>query len=264
MGGNKALEKAASILSSGRLKKTKLVELSKGIRPLSENQSYNIQNIVKDNLTKSGFGAQVGSKIGCTTPVMQKYLNIHNPCSGVIFSSTVHQNFGKTEHNNYQHPGVECEIAISLGKDMTEKNGPYDEDSVIDHVESVMAAIEIVDDRWDDYPIITTPTLIADNFFGAGCTLGSKHKISELDINTIKGFMKINNTTVGSGIGKDIMGNPLKALAWLANLKLNSNSPLKSGHFVLLGSIVETKWVNKGDLVEIEIEKLGKASIEFI
>jgi 2-keto-4-pentenoate hydratase len=40
-------------------------------------------------------------------------------------------------------------------------------------------------------------------------------------------------------------------------------TPLKSGQFILLGSIVETKWVNKGDLVEIEIDKLGKASVEF-
>ena len=75
--------------------------------------------------------------------------------------------------------------------------------------------------------------------------------------------MKINNEIVGKGTGTDIMGNPFKALAWLANLNINLGTPLKSGDFVLLGSIVETKWVNKGDLVEIDIDKLGRASIEF-
>ena len=149
-------------------------------------------------------------------------------------------------------------------KDMNNKNIPYTENSVVEYIEAVMAAIEIVDDRWNDYHSVTTPTLIADNFFGAGCILGNKYKITELNLNSIKGFMKINNKIVGSGTGEDIMGNPLKALAWLANLNLNLGTPLKSGQFVLLGSIVETKWVNQGDLVEIEIEKLGKASIKFV
>ena len=87
MAGNNIarLEKAASIISSSRINKTKLSEFSKEIRPVEETESYNIQNLVKHQLSKKGFGIQVGHKIGCTTPVMQKYLNIHNPCAGVIF-----------------------------------------------------------------------------------------------------------------------------------------------------------------------------------
>ena len=265
MDGNNTLklEKAASIISSARINKTKLGEFSKEIRPVEEIESYNIQNLVKHQLSKKSFGNHVGYKIGCTTLVMQKYLNIHNPCAGIIFESTVHENFGQTKQSDYQYPGVECEISVSLNKDMNNKRVPYTESSVIEYVEAVMPAIEIVDDRWDDYHSVTTPTLIADNFFGAGCVLGNKNTTTDLNLNSIKGFMKINNRIVGSGTGKDIMGNPFKALAWLANLNVNIGTPLKSGQFVLLGSIVETKWVNKGDLVEIEVDKLGKASIEF-
>ena len=265
MGGNEILklETAASIISSARINKTKLADISKDYRPAEEHESYKIQNLVNHQLSTKGFGLQVGYKIGCTTPVMQKYLNIHNPCAGVIFESTVHKNFGQTKHSDYQYPGVECEIAVSLSKDMNKKSVNYTDTSVIEHVDTVMAAIEIVDDRWDDYHTVSTPTLIADNFFGAGCILGNKNKITDLNLNSITGFMKINNKTVGSGTGKDIMGNPFNALAWLANLNVNMGTPLKSGQFILLGSIVETKWVNKGDLVEIEIDKLGKASIEF-
>mgnify|MGYP000126023873 CR=1 FL=1 len=46
-------------------------------------------------------------------------------------------------------------------------------------------------------------------------------------------------------------------------LGLYFGSILRFGYRIL-GSIVETKWVNQGDLVEIEIEKLGKASINFV
>ena len=69
---------------------------------------------------------------------------------------------------------------------MTERNVPYTENSVIEYVEAVMAAIEVVDDRWDDYHSVTTPTLIADNFFGAGCILGNKNTITELNLNAIR------------------------------------------------------------------------------
>ena len=265
MGGKEIskYEKAASIISSARINKTKLREIDKDYRPVEESESYRIQNLAKYQMSKKGFGIQVGYKIGCTTPVMQKYLNIHNPCAGVIFESTVHKNFGQTKHTDYQYPGVECEIAVSLTKDMNKKDSLYTETSVVEHVAAVMAAIEIVDDSWNDYHSVSTPSLIADNFFGAGCVLGNKIETSGLNLNSIQGSMKINNEIVGQGTGKDIMGNPFKALAWLANLNINLGTPLKSGDFVLLGSIVETKWVNKGDLVEIDIDKLGRASIEF-
>ena len=149
MGGKEIskYEKAASIISSARINKTKLREIDKDYRPVEESESYRIQNLVKYQMSKKGFGIQVGYKIGCTTPVMQKYLNIHNPCAGVIFESTVHKNFGQTKHTDYQYPGVECEIAVSLTKDMNKKDSLYTETSVVEHVAAVMAAIEIVDDR---------------------------------------------------------------------------------------------------------------------
>jgi 2-keto-4-pentenoate hydratase len=38
---------------------------------------------------------------------------------------------------------------------------------------------------------------------------------------------------------------------------------LTAGGLVLLGSVVETRWVAAGDLVEIEVEGLGRASCVF-
>jgi 2-keto-4-pentenoate hydratase len=37
---------------------------------------------------------------------------------------------------------------------------------------------------------------------------------------------------------------------------------LKQGEFVLLGSVVETKWLNAGDVARIEIESLGSAALK--
>jgi 2-keto-4-pentenoate hydratase len=127
-----------------------------------------------------------------------------------------------------------------------------------------MAAIEVVDDRYQDYRSLDTPTLIADDFFNAGCVLAAPVETwRALDLAALRGRMTINGVEVGRGKGGDILGHPLEALAWLANALAAQGRQLEAGMFVLLGSVVETRWVEAGDLVEIAIEGLGRASCEF-
>jgi 2-keto-4-pentenoate hydratase len=38
---------------------------------------------------------------------------------------------------------------------------------------------------------------------------------------------------------------------------------LQAGDFVLLGSVVQTRWVEAGDLVEVELDGLGRATCAF-
>ena len=55
---------------------------------------------------------------------------------------------------------------------MAADEAPFTRDSIAAHVDAVMAGIEIVDDRYRDFRSLGAPTLIADNFFNAGCVLG--------------------------------------------------------------------------------------------
>ena len=127
-----------------------------------------------------------------------------------------------------------------------------------------MAAIEVVDDRYRDYRSLDTPTLIADDFFNAGCVLGDPvESWRELDLARVGGRMTVNGDEVGTGRGGDILGHPLAALAWLANARAARGQGLAAGDFVLLGSVVQTRWVDAGDRVEVEVEGLGRASCRF-
>jgi len=110
-----------------------------------------------------------------------------------------------------------------------------------------------VDDRYDDYRSMDTPTLIADDFFTAGCALGRPVlEWRDLDFAAMRGRMAINGGEVGEGRGGDILGHPLEALAWLANSLAARGGSLRDGEFVLLGSVVQTVWVEQGDRVEIQ------------
>jgi 2-oxo-3-hexenedioate decarboxylase/2-keto-4-pentenoate hydratase len=75
--------------------------------------------------------------------------------------------------------------------------------------------------------------------------------------------MTVNGAAAGEGQGRDILGHPLEALAWLANLKAREGGGLAAGEIVMLGSVVETRWLARGDVVEVELESLGRARAVF-
>ena len=258
------IHRAAELLSRSRLDGSTIDELPDSCRPVNETEAYLIQDDLHECLRRTKFGRVAGHKIGCTTSVMQDFLNIRNPCAGGVFASTAQNVEGIFEHEGYRHVGVECEIAVRLGAPLDSGGGFYNANSVAGAVAQVMPAIEIVDDRYDDYVSLGVPTLIADDFFDAGCVLGDPvGDWRALDLVSVAGYMRINGIEVGRGRGGDIMGHPFTALAWLANLFVQRGKVLAPGEFILLGSVVETKWVQMGDKVEIDIEGLGRAQAQF-
>jgi 2-oxo-3-hexenedioate decarboxylase/2-keto-4-pentenoate hydratase len=251
----------AEILSQQRLALSPIF-LDADQRPAGEAEAYALQAQVNAHLSGTRLGTVAGHKIGCTTEVMQKFLGIGSPCSGEVFSRTVLREAGSVSRASYRKLGVECEIAVEIGQDIEPEREVHTRQSVAGHVGAVMAGIEIVDDRYDDYRALGAPTLIADNFFNAGCVLGVPWKNwQNLDLAALEGHMRINGREVGRGTGAQVMGHPFEALAWLANARSARGEGLRRGEFVFLGSLVETKWLAAGDHVAIAIEQLGEASL---
>ncbi|MAG98930.1 MAG: fumarylacetoacetate hydrolase family protein [Alphaproteobacteria bacterium] len=259
-----AIARAAGLFRDNRLEPIPLAALPDDCRPQNESEAYLIQEALAPLLTAAGMGPVAGYKIGCTTPVMQTFLEIDHPCAGHVFGETVGAGDASFPHARFHHVGVECELAVRLATNLPAADAPYDRDAVAEAVAGVMPAIEVVDDRYADFRALDAPTLVADDFFGAGCVLGTAVPLVGLDLSTLKGSMAINSENVGTGIGRDILGHPLEALSWLANARAERGRNLKVGDFVLLGSLVETKWVDAGDVVEIAIEGLGTAKARFL
>lgn len=254
---------AATRLLDQRLSLTPMESLPEQMRPGTETEGYALQRVLNGLLTVAGMGGQVGHKIGCTTSVMQAFLGIPNPCAGRVFEKSVLRGAARVPRSGFVKLGIECEIAVELARDIDAEARPAIRDSVATAVGAVMAAIEIVDDRYRDFRAIGVPTLIADDFFDSGCVLGKP--VSDwrrLDLPRLTGTTFINGQKVGRGTGVLVMGHPFEALAWLANSRAKHGlGPLNAGEFVLLGSVVETKWLNAGDEVRIEIESLGSLTL---
>jgi len=255
---------AAGIICDHRLSRRRLAQLDASIRPPDEASGYAVQDELHGLLTAAGLGVVAGHKIGCTTKVMQEFLRISNPCAGGVFQSQVHNTPATIRHADYVRPGVECEMVVRLAADLPLERAPFDRDAVAEAVGEVMAGMEIVDDRYVDYKSLDTPTLIADDFFDGGCVLGKPIAgWRSLNLASLSGATWINGVEVGRGCGADVMGHPFEALAWLANSLARRERSLRAGEFVFTGSVVETKWLNRGDRVVMEVEHLGRVEAAF-
>ena len=253
----------AHLIRDHRMSRRPLPRLEEGVRPLDEVQAYAVQSELHALLAPD-LGPVVGHKIGCTTAVMQAFLNISNPCAGGVFARTVYGSPARLRHADYLHVGVECEMVVRLGEDLPASGGPYTRASVSGAVAAIMAGMEIVDDRYVDYKSMDTPTLIADDFFDAGCVLGAEvTNWRALDLTALTGVTLIDGVEVGRGRGADVMGHPFEALAWLANNLAQRGQHLRAGEFVFTGSVVETKWVNAGQRVTMRVEGLGEVEAVF-
>lgn len=254
---------AARTIAAARRNRTPLAALPPDLVPQDEAEGYRIQRALHDLLLPQ-TGAMVGYKIGCTSAVMQRYLDIPHPCAGGVFAKGVHDSGARLAAGDYVRVGVECEIAVRLARDLLPTEAPFTAEWVAEAVAAYLPAIEIVDDRYVKWESMGAPTLVADDFFAAGCVLGrAVERTAAPDLLQVTGRAVINGVEAGRGTGADVLGHPHNALAWLANHLAAEGRGLHKGQIVLTGSLVKTVWLKAGDSVVMELQRLGNVAVSF-
>src|SRR6266403_1410852 len=145
-----SIRAAAKTIAAARCNRTPLPPLAPDAAPKSEAEGYRIQDAVHE-LLAADFGALVGYKIGCTSPVMQQYLDIPHPCGGGVFAKGVFDSGASLSTRDFVRVGVECEIAVRLGRGLALTEEPFTAEWVAESIEAYLPAIEIVDDRYVDW-----------------------------------------------------------------------------------------------------------------
>ena len=254
---------AAQTIATARRNRTPLALLPPELVPGDEAEGYRIQRAVHDLLLPQ-TGNLVGYKIGCTSAVMQQYLDIPHPCAGGVFAKGVHDSGATLRYGDYVRVGVECEIAVRLARNLAPSEAPFTAEWMMEAVEAYHPAIEIVDDRYVKWEAMGAPMLVADDFFAAGCVLGKAVARNKApDLLTVKGRAIVNGKEAGLGTGADVLGHPHNALAWLANHLADEGKGLHAGQLVLTGSLVKTVWLDTGDRVKMELDGLGTVEAKF-
>ncbi len=254
---------AAQLIATHRRDRKPLPPLPEAIAPRDEAEGYRVQRVLRDLLLPQA-GPLVGYKIGCTSEVMQRYIGIPHPCGGAIHARGVHDSGAALPASSFIRVGVECEIAVRLAKDLPASGAPYTAETVAAAIDAYHPAIEIVDDRYVQWETLGAPTLVADDFFAAGCVLGAPVSRERApDPATVTGTMIVNGAEAGRGTGADVLGHPHNPLAWLANHLAAEGRALYAGQIVLTGSLVKTAWLKAGDHVVMKLDGLGDVEVRF-
>ena len=233
--------------------------------PRTVEEAYAMQDTFT-TLLAATQGPVAGYKIALTTPVMQQMVGFREPIAGSI-PQTIRHSPCTIRSAEYMHLGVECEIAVQLGRTLPATSAPWSRARVAEAIGTVMAAFELVDDRNANYAHLAVQILsvIADNAWNAGIVLGPPvTDWRSLDLAAVRGTMRINGHVVGEGQGRDVMGHPLEALTWLANMLATRGQGLAQGMVIITGSIVTTKFIHPGDTVQAVVEGLGEVHLNVV
>ena len=228
---------------------------------LTEAEAYRVQMALVATKVESGDRVS-GRKVGATSQSIQQLLRIDEPIFGSLFESDRVANGETISLSRLIHPRVECEIAFLLGADLT---GPgITESDVLAATRAVMASLEINDPRTREWKIGSREA-IADNGLTARFVLSEQRvPVENLDLPNTTVVLKMNGVEMASATGAAVLGDPARAVAWLANKLAGYHQGLKAGEIVLPGSMTPIYPVDVADKVEAKFEALGSVSARFV
>jgi 2-keto-4-pentenoate hydratase len=213
------------------------------------------------SLLQADHGAPVGYKIGLTSKRMQAMCGIDQPIAGVVLADRVHRSGARVALGDYGRLGLEFEIAVRMAADLpAEEGASLSIESVARHVDGVAAAIEIVDDRAADYAVLDVLSLVADNSWNGGIVLSEFQKPWPA-LDAALGIVTRHGAEVDRGHGRDVLGHPFAALAWLAGHLARHGRSLKAGDIVMTGSLVTTRFPTGPEDYSFSVEGLGSVML---
>lgn len=254
-------------LFEARRTRTPIAPLRHGAA-LDVDDAYRIQSVLVQRLMdeagdEAGDGASrvIGYKLGLTSAPMQRMLGVDEPDYGPVLSHMAHDDGAELVLDDFIQPKVEAEIALRLGEDLT---GPgITVDDARRAVSGAAAAIEVVDSRIVDWDIQLVDT-IADLASSAAIVVGGDFvEVGEIDLRLVGMVIECNGALVDTGAGAAALGDPIGAVAWLANTLAPHGVTLEAGHVIMTGSLHAAFEVAVGDVVEATFDRLGGVACSF-
>jgi 2-keto-4-pentenoate hydratase len=239
---------------------TKLGNLVTAERPQSREEGYAIQAEIERASSHKLFGW----KIAATSEAGQKHINVAGPMAGRILKETLVEDGGTASMTGNEMAVAEPEFAFRMRSDLPPRPAPYSIEEVLAAVDTLHPAIEIPDSRFAEFVKAGEAQIIADNACAHLFVLGKAATanwrvldlVEERPVITLRGQRYV-------GHGKNVLGDPLIALAWLANELRGLGLTLRAGEVVTTGTCHPPLPIRSGDRVDADFGVLGKVSVGF-
>jgi 2-oxopent-4-enoate hydratase len=225
--------------------------------------AYKIQLKVIEEKTKRGEKI-IGKKIGLTSKAMQQLGGIFEPDYGFLTDKMIAYEDFPVKRSQFINPGVEAEIAFVLKEDL-EGPGVVVSD-VLQATDYVLPCLEIIDGRTIRRPDRRVENSIIDNAAVGKVVFGAKKtSLDGVDLRLVGLVFEFNGETVSTATGAAVYGNPVQAVAWLANKLAEFGVSLKRGETIISGSLIAAvRDVKAGDVFYGIFDRLGSVKVKFI
>ena len=209
--------------------------------------AYAVQRHLTEERLAAGARV-VGRKIGLTSEAVQRQLGVDRPDFGVLFDDMDVSDLPEVPSGRLLQPKAEAEVAFLLGDDLAPTHAA--------------AALEIVDSRiaaWD----ISFADTVADNASSGLYIVGAWVPIADVVPRDVTMRLWADDVLASTGDGVACLGDPLHALAWLAETAASFGDPLRPGQVVLSGALGPMVPTPPGTHIRAEIDGLGVVTARF-
>lgn len=256
-------EQAAAELLAAHTSGQAIAPLRERLAATDVDAAYAVQELNTQVWLQAGRRL-VGRKIGLTSLAVQAQLGVDQPDFGMLFADMAVGDGEPVAAGRLIQPKVEAEVALILGKDLTQERHTYAD--LIRATEYAVPAIEIVDSRIANWNIKFVDT-VADNASSGLFVLGGRPvRLSDVDLTACAMQMTQGEAIVSRGNGRACLGSPLNAAVWLADVMARRGRPLLAGDIVLTGALGPMVAVQSGQSdqrFDVQIEGLGSVSALF-
>jgi len=190
---------------------------------IDSDSAYVVQQMITDDRIARG-GRIAGWKLGYTSAAMREQMGIADPNYGPLLNTMLLTSGAVIDHG-VVHPRVEPEIAAVLARDVTDPN------QAAAAVGQWHLAMEIVDSVWRDYRFDWALNT-ADGSSAAFAVIGDP----VVDLADLEVEIEVDDES-RSGRADAAMGDPRRALEWLAAQLVDHPRGLKAGDVVITGGL---------------------------
>lgn len=260
MDGERA--RAAAALLIGHWKAgTRCAGLPVDLQPRSRADAYAVQA----HWVAASSRPLFGWKIAATSAAGQQHINVDGPLAGRLLAERVHGDGATLSLGNGLMRVAEIEFAFRFGRDLPPRSAPYPVDEVVAAVASLHPAIEIPDTRFDDFCAVGAAQLIADNACADRFLLGPATAAPWRDVDLAA--HAVSAVVVGKsrheGAGRNALGDPRIALAWIVNELSGLGITMHAGEVVTTGTCVVPIVVEPGDELRASYGVYGNLGVRF-
>ena len=201
-----------------------------------------------------------GHKVGLTSKAMRTLTGASEPDYGFMFDNWFVPEGSRVSRSKMNRPLVEVELAFVLKGPL---RGPsVNAADVIRATDFVLPALEIVDSRYNGRGKKMLVDSISD---AAACGLvvlgGRPMTLTDIDVRRVSASLLINGDTMESGSAQAVMGNPINAVAWLANKLHEFGVSMEPGNVILSGSFIKAIPFEAGDSIVALFDQLGEVTL---